>query len=192
MSWRRNLRKQHPRCLSCASSSLRRHQLSLPRCHGETDRLRTRFNEATVHRPTASGLSGRRSPIRRPLCASRPEVDLAIGAIIDGDTLAITMLDWLGRSTQNILAFADELRVRLAVLRVLNLGGDGVDTETPIGSLPFRIMEVLPKWNTRSNANASPIPSMSADTQASAIVPVVAVGVASRCSTSAITSSTEA
>jgi DNA invertase Pin-like site-specific DNA recombinase len=57
-----------------------------------------------------------------------------------GDTLVITTLDRLGRSTRNMLAFADELRSRGAGLRVLNLGGGDVDTSTPMGSMLFTIM----------------------------------------------------
>ncbi|TFD84029.1 recombinase family protein [Cryobacterium lactosi] len=60
-----------------------------------------------------------------------------------GDTLVITTLDRLGRSTQNMLAFAEELRGRGAGLRVLNLGGGDVDTATPMGSMLFTIMAAL-------------------------------------------------
>ncbi|WP_395949368.1 recombinase family protein [Brevibacterium aurantiacum] len=75
--------------------------------------------------------------------ASRPEFDRALAALIDGDTLVITTLDRLGRSTQNMLAFAEELRARGAGLRVLNLGGGDVDTATPMGSMLFTIMAAL-------------------------------------------------
>ncbi|WP_422935008.1 recombinase family protein [Sinomonas sp. P47F7] len=75
--------------------------------------------------------------------ASRPEFDRALEALIEGDTLVITTLDRLGRSTQNMLAFADELRARGAGLRVLNLGGGDVDTATPMGSMLFTIMAAL-------------------------------------------------
>jgi DNA invertase Pin-like site-specific DNA recombinase len=75
--------------------------------------------------------------------ASRPELDRALGALQEGDTLVITTLDRLGRSTQNMLAFADELRARGAGLRVLNLGGGDVDTATAIGSMLFTIMAAL-------------------------------------------------
>lgn len=75
--------------------------------------------------------------------ASRPQFDRALDALIDGDTLVITTLDRLGRSTQNMLAFADELRCRGAGLRVLNLGGGDVDTATPMGSMLFTIMAAL-------------------------------------------------
>lgn len=75
--------------------------------------------------------------------ASRPEFDRAIGALEAGDTLVIATLDRLGRSTQNMLAFADTLRQRGAGLRVLNLGGGDVDTHTPMGSMVFTVMAAL-------------------------------------------------
>ncbi|MBG6109060.1 recombinase family protein [Frigoribacterium sp. CG_9.8] len=75
--------------------------------------------------------------------ASRPQFNRALDALIEGDTLVITTLDRLGRSTQNMLAFADELRGRGAGLRVLNLGGGDVDTSTPMGSMLFTIMAAL-------------------------------------------------
>lgn len=75
--------------------------------------------------------------------ASRPAFDTALNALIEGDTLVITTLDRLGRSTQNMLAFAQELRDRGAGLRVLNLGGGDVDTASPMGSMLFTIMASL-------------------------------------------------
>jgi DNA invertase Pin-like site-specific DNA recombinase len=75
--------------------------------------------------------------------ASRPQFDRAITALHDGDTLVIATLDRLGRSTQNMLAFAEELRKRGAGLRVLNLGGGDVDTSTPMGSMIFTVMAAL-------------------------------------------------
>jgi DNA invertase Pin-like site-specific DNA recombinase len=75
--------------------------------------------------------------------ASRPQFDRALGALMEGDTLVITTLDRLGRSTQNMLAFADELRGRGAGLRVLNLGGGDVDTSSPMGSMLFTVMAAL-------------------------------------------------
>ena len=82
-----------------------------------------------------SGVSGSR--------ASRPQFDQAVAALEEGDTLVITTLDRLGRSTQNMLAFAEALRGRGAGLRVLNLGGGDVDTATPMGSMVFTVMAAL-------------------------------------------------
>ena len=75
--------------------------------------------------------------------ASRPQFDRALNAVEAGDTLVITTLDRLGRSTQNMVDFAQRLRDRGAGLRVLNLGGGDVDTATPIGSMLFTIMAAL-------------------------------------------------
>jgi DNA invertase Pin-like site-specific DNA recombinase len=75
--------------------------------------------------------------------ASRPEFDRAIAALHAGDTLVITTLDRLGRSTSNMLELADRLRTLGVSLRVLNLGGDAVDTATPIGSMLFTVMAAL-------------------------------------------------
>ncbi len=103
-----------------------------------TDRQATDLLAAGVRRDDLyldHGVSGAR--------ASRPQLDRALDALIDGDTLVVTTLDRLGRSTQNLLAFADELRTRGAGLRVLNLGGGDVDTATLTGSMLFTIMSAL-------------------------------------------------
>lgn len=103
-----------------------------------TDRQQADLLAAGVRRDDLyvdHGVSGAR--------ASRPEFDRALEALIEGDTLVITTLDRLGRSTQNMLAFADELRGRGAGLRVLNLGGGDVDTSSPMGSMLFTVMAAL-------------------------------------------------
>lgn len=103
-----------------------------------TDRQETDLIATGVRRDDLyvdHGVSGAR--------ASRPQFDSALAALEAGDTLVITTLDRLGRSTQNMLAFADELRGRGAGLRVLNLGGGDVDTSTPLGSMLFTIMAAL-------------------------------------------------
>ena len=75
--------------------------------------------------------------------ASRPAFDRALAALHAGDTLVITTLDRLGRSTANMLALADRLRDAEVSLRVLNLGGGAVDTATPVGSMLFTVMAAL-------------------------------------------------
>lgn len=75
--------------------------------------------------------------------ASRPAFDQALRALEPGDTLVIATLDRLGRSTQTMLTFAQDLRDRGSALRVLNLGGGDVDTSTPMGSMVFTVMAAL-------------------------------------------------
>lgn len=104
----------------------------------DTDRQQADLLAAGVRRDDLyvdHGVSGAR--------ASRPAFDRALDAIHDGDTLVVTTLDRLGRSTQNMLDFAEALRARSAGLRVLNLGGGDVDTSTPMGSMVFTVMSAL-------------------------------------------------
>lgn len=81
------------------------------------------------------GVSGARAP--------RPAFDRALDALHDGDTLVVTTLDRLGRSTIDMLSFAAQFRDRNAGPRVLNLGGGDVDTATPMGSMVFSVMAAL-------------------------------------------------
>ncbi|MEJ1815929.1 recombinase family protein [Clavibacter michiganensis] len=104
----------------------------------DTDRQTTDLLAAGIRRDDLyvdHGVSGAR--------ASRPAFDEALRALHNGDTLVITTLDRLGRSTQNMLALAEDLRGRGASLRVLNLGGGDVDTVTPMGSMVFTVMAAL-------------------------------------------------
>lgn len=78
------------------------------------------------------GVSGART--------SRPALDAALAVLEPGDTLVVTTLDRLGRSTTHMLGLADELQDRGVNLRVLNLGGEAVDTRTPTGRLLLTIM----------------------------------------------------
>ncbi|MET4004793.1 MULTISPECIES: recombinase family protein [Arthrobacter] len=84
---------------------------------------------------TDHGVSGART--------SRPSFDNAVKALHEGDTLVITTLDRLGRSTANMLDLSQGLRERKIGLRVLNLGGGDVDTGTPMGSMVFTVMAAL-------------------------------------------------
>lgn len=104
----------------------------------DTDRQVTDLLGAGVRRDdlyTDYGVSGAR--------ASRPQFDKALDALQGGDTLVITTLDRLGRSTANMLELATAFRKQGIGLRVLNLGGGDVDTGTPMGSMVFTVMAAL-------------------------------------------------
>jgi len=104
----------------------------------DTDRQEVDLLGAGVRRDDLyvdHGVSGAR--------AKRPAFDRAVDALHDGDTLVVTTLDRLGRSTQNMLSLAEDLTRRGASLRVLNLGGGDVDTATPMGSMVFTVMAAL-------------------------------------------------
>jgi len=101
----------------------------------DTDRQQADLLAAGVRRDDLyvdEGVSGGR--------ASRPEFDRALAALHPGDTLVVTTLDRLGRSALPMLALASDLRARGVGLRVLNLGGESIDTSTPTGALLFTVM----------------------------------------------------
>ncbi|MGP5319201.1 recombinase family protein [Arthrobacter rhombi] len=75
--------------------------------------------------------------------ATRPALDRALEALHTGDTLVITTLDRLGRSTTNMLTLAEHLKEQGTNLRVLNLGGGDVDTGTPMGAMLFTLTAAL-------------------------------------------------
>ena len=106
--------------------------------HQSTDRQVVDLVAAGVRRDDVyvdHGVSGAR--------ARRTEFDRALGALHAGDTLVVTTLDRLGRSTSNMLALAEDLRAQGAALRVLNLGGASMDTSTATGAMIFTVMAAL-------------------------------------------------
>jgi DNA invertase Pin-like site-specific DNA recombinase len=72
--------------------------------------------------------------------ASRPKLDLVLKLLRDGDQLAITRLDRLGRSVLHLIGLGAELREKGVGLKVL---GQGIDTATAEGRAMFGMLSVL-------------------------------------------------
>jgi DNA invertase Pin-like site-specific DNA recombinase len=72
--------------------------------------------------------------------ASRPELDLMLRLLRDGDTLKITRLDRLGRSVLHLVTLGAELRERGVGLHVIE---QGIDTSTTEGRAMFGMLSVL-------------------------------------------------
>jgi len=83
-----------------------------------------------VYSDVASGKKG----------ADRPGWDECLRSLRAGDTLMVTELSRLGRSTSQLAALADELAERGIALRILNVG---VDTSTSAGRLVFDIIAAV-------------------------------------------------
>jgi DNA invertase Pin-like site-specific DNA recombinase len=62
----------------------------------------------------------------------RPQLDAALEFIREGDTLVVSKLDRLARSTQHLLEILDAVKAKSADLSILNLG---IDTSTATGKL---------------------------------------------------------
>ena len=67
--------------------------------------------------------------------AARPTLDAALDFVREGDTLVVTRLDRLARSTADLLAIVSGLERKGVGLRVLDFGGGEVDTRSPSGRL---------------------------------------------------------
>jgi DNA invertase Pin-like site-specific DNA recombinase len=67
----------------------------------------------------------------------RDQLDAAIDYLRDGDTLVVTKLDRLARSTRHLMDVVDVLQVKKAHLKIMNLG---VDTSTPTGKLMLTML----------------------------------------------------
>lgn len=72
--------------------------------------------------------------------ADRPQWDELLRSLRKGDTLMVSELSRLGRSTSQLSALADDLSERKVSLKILNLG---IDTGTPAGKLVYSIIAAV-------------------------------------------------
>jgi len=67
--------------------------------------------------------------------AKRDELEAAIEFCREGDTLVVTKLDRLARSTKHLLEIIERLESKGVGLRILDFGGGEVDTSSATGKL---------------------------------------------------------
>lgn len=67
--------------------------------------------------------------------AQRDELAAALDYVRHGDTLVVTRLDRLARSTTDLLEIIATLERKGVALRILDFGGQAVDTQSPSGRL---------------------------------------------------------
>ena len=75
--------------------------------------------------------------------ARRDELDKALLVLREGDQLAITKLDRLGRSLAHLIALSAELQQRGVDLVVLD---QGIDTSTAVGRMFFQILGAIAEF----------------------------------------------
>lgn len=67
--------------------------------------------------------------------AQRNELANALDFVRDDDTLVVTRLDRLARSTSDLLAIIATVERKAVALRILDFGGQAIDTASPSGRL---------------------------------------------------------
>lgn len=67
--------------------------------------------------------------------AQREQLATALDFVREGDALCVTRLDRLARSTADLLAIIATLEAKGVGLRILDFGGQAVDTQSPSGKL---------------------------------------------------------
>lgn len=67
--------------------------------------------------------------------AQRGQLEAALEFVRDGDTLIVTKMDRLARSTQHLLEIVNLLEGKGVGLRIIDFKGEAVDTKSPQGKL---------------------------------------------------------
>lgn len=70
----------------------------------------------------------------------RQQFRILLDTVKEGDSIVVTKLDRFARSTKDALNTIEELNKKGVTLIVLNMGGDRVDTSTPIGKLMITVL----------------------------------------------------
>jgi DNA invertase Pin-like site-specific DNA recombinase len=77
--------------------------------------------------------------------AERPQLAQLLDFLREGDSLTVTRLDRLARSTRQLLDIANRVKAKGATLRVLNLG----DTGTATGQLVFQVIAAIGEFERK-------------------------------------------
>lgn len=70
----------------------------------------------------------------------RDKFNKLLSIVTEGDTIIVTKLDRFARSTKDALNIVDQLNSKQVSLVVLNMGGQVVDTRTPVGKFMITML----------------------------------------------------
>ncbi len=76
----------------------------------------------------------------------RNELSAALDFVREGDTLVVTKLDRLARSTSHLLSLVEQLDGKGVALRILDFGGGEIDTKSPSGRMLLTIFGAMAQF----------------------------------------------
>jgi len=102
--------------------------------------------EAQIEQLNATGCNEKIFKEQVSSIGAREQLDAALEFVRDGDTLVVTRLDRLARSTTDLLRIIDLLENKGVGLRILDFGGSEVDTRSPTGRLMLTMFGALAQF----------------------------------------------
>jgi DNA invertase Pin-like site-specific DNA recombinase len=78
--------------------------------------------------------------------AKRPQLEAALAFVRDGDTLVVTRLDRLARSTQDLLSIVERLDQTGLGLRILDFAGSAIDSTKAVDKLLITVFAAFAEF----------------------------------------------
>ncbi|MGO6970128.1 recombinase family protein [Rhizobium ruizarguesonis] len=78
--------------------------------------------------------------------AERQQLKFALDFVREGDSLVVTKLDRLARSTTHLLSLVEQLERKGVALRILDFGGGEVDTKSPSGKMLLTVFAAMAEF----------------------------------------------
>ena len=78
--------------------------------------------------------------------AKRPELEAALAFVRDGDTLVVTRLDRLARSTQDLLSLVERLDQKGVGPRILDFAGSAIDSTKAVDKLLITVFAAFAEF----------------------------------------------
>ncbi len=76
----------------------------------------------------------------------RNQLKAALDFVREGDTIVVTRLDRLARSTTHLLSLVEDLDRKGVALRILDFGGGEVDTHSPSGRMLLTVFAAMAQF----------------------------------------------
>ena len=77
---------------------------------------------------------------------NREQFNLLMDTVKEGDTIVVTKLDRMARNTKDALETIESLRDKGVALVILNMGGQVVDTSTPVGKMMITMLAAIAEF----------------------------------------------